>query len=165
MFFSGNGCVKVANGALVADFVHFGIDIFSNSFSKALQKSSFFRFGVEIIRFWSCQIAAICGAVVRNSFPLSNPVSADRNGMVASTFLAVSAILCFASESRESHSNGCVKVAHGALAADFFMLALVIFLLNSFQKVLQNRRFSALASRSGFRAPNRCNLWSRCTKF
>ena len=33
---------------------------------KSASKSSFFRFGVEI-RFWSCKIAAICGAVVRNS--------------------------------------------------------------------------------------------------
>ena len=30
--------------------------------------------------------------------------------------------------------------------------------------MLQNRRFSALASRSGFGAANRCNLWSRCTQ-
>ena len=43
--------------------------------------------------------------------------------MAASTFLAAAAasviLLCFASESRESHCNGCIKVENGALAADF----------------------------------------------
>ena len=48
-------------------------------------KSSFFRFGVEI-RVWSCKIADICGAVVRNSIALGNSVSADQSGMAASTF-------------------------------------------------------------------------------
>ena len=61
---------------------------------------------------------------MRNSIAFCNSVSADRNGMAASTFLAAGAasviLLCFASESCESHCNGCVKVANGALAADFF---------------------------------------------
>ena len=60
---------------------------------------------------------------MRNSIALWNSVSADRSGMAASTFLAAAAasviLLCFASESRESHCNGCMKVANGALAADF----------------------------------------------
>ena len=43
----------------------------------------------------------------------------------------------------------------------FRILALMMFLLFSFQKVLQNRRFSAVASRSGFGAANCCHLWSR----
>ena len=38
---------------------------------------------------------------------------ADRRGMAASSFLAAVAasviLLCFASESRESHCNGCMK--------------------------------------------------------
>ena len=42
----------------------------------------------------------------------SNSVSADRNGMVASTFR-------FAPESHESQCNGCMKVANGVLAAIF----------------------------------------------
>ena len=71
------------------------------------------------------QIAAIGGAVVRKSIAFSNSVSADRIGMAASRFLAAAAanlivFLCFASESRKSHCNGCMKVANGALAAVFF---------------------------------------------
>ena len=57
---------------------------------KNASKSSFFRFGVEI-RFWSCKIPAICGAVVRNSFALCNSVSADGSGMAVSRFLAAAA--------------------------------------------------------------------------
>ena len=61
---------------------------------------------------------------MRNSIALCNSVFADRSGMAASTFLAAAAasviLLCFASESRESHCNGCIKVANGALAADIF---------------------------------------------
>ena len=78
---------------------------------KSASKSSFFRFGVEIHPVLELQIAAICGAVVRNSIAFGNSVSADRSGMVASTFLAAAAasviLLCFASESRASH---CIMV-------------------------------------------------------
>ena len=50
-----NGCMKVANGALAADFFHFGTDDCLLKFLlKSASKSSFFRFGVEI-RFWSCK--------------------------------------------------------------------------------------------------------------
>ena len=100
-------------------------------FLQNASKSLFFRFGVEIRFFWSCKIAVICGAVVRHSIAFCNSVSADRIGMAASTFLASAAasviLLCFASESRESHCSGCMKVANGALAADFLILALMIF--------------------------------------
>ena len=83
-----NGCMKVANGALAADFFDFGIDDFplfslENPFEKERFKIVVFRFGVEI-RCWSCKIADICGAVVRHSIALCNSVSADRCGMVAS---------------------------------------------------------------------------------
>ena len=64
----------------------FRLKFLFNSASKSL----FFRFGVEI-RFWSCKIVAICGAVVRNSFALCNSVSADRSAVVASTFVAAAA--------------------------------------------------------------------------
>ena len=57
---------------------------------KNASKSSFFRFGVEI-RFWSCKIPAICGAVVRKSFALCNSVSADGSVMAVSRFLAAAA--------------------------------------------------------------------------
>ena len=90
---------------------------------KIASKSSFFGFGVEIHPVLELQIAAICGAVVRDSFVFGNSVSADRSGMAASRFLAAAAasmiLLCFASEIRKWHCNGCVKVANGALAADF----------------------------------------------
>ena len=59
---------------------------------------------------------------MRNSFVFGNS-SADRSGMGASTFLPAAAasviLLCFASESHESHCNGCMKVANSALAAIF----------------------------------------------
>ena len=72
---------------------------------------------------------------------------------------AASAILLrFKSESPTSHCNGCMKVANGALAAIFFILTLMIFLWKSLLKRAKNRCFSALASRSGFGAANRCNL-------
>ena len=86
-----NGFMKVANGALAADLFILALMIFLLKFLlKRASKSSFFRFGVEI-RFWSCKIGAICGALVRNSFALCNSVSADRSGMAASTFLAAAA--------------------------------------------------------------------------
>ena len=54
----------------------------------------------------------------------------------------------------------CVK---GALAADFFDFGSDDFPLKiAFKKVLPNRRFSALASRSTFGAANGCKCWSRC---
>ena len=67
--------------------------------------------------------ATICVAVVRNSIAFCNSASADCSGMAASRFLVAAAaciiLLCFAAESRKSHCNGCLKVANGALAADF----------------------------------------------
>ena len=68
---------------------------------------------------------------MRHSIAFCNSVSADRRGMVTSRCSAAAAAsvihLCFASESRESRCNGCMKVANGALAADFLILALMIF--------------------------------------
>ena len=60
---------------------------------------------------------------MRNSIAFCNSVSADRSGMAASPFLTAAAasviLVCFACESRESRCNGCMNVAHGALAALF----------------------------------------------
>ena len=59
---------------------------------------------------------------------------ADRSGKAASRFLAVApagVILCFAAESRTSYCSGCIKVASGALAAIFSILALMIFLFQN----------------------------------
>ena len=82
-----NGCMKVANGALAADFFYFGTDGFPLEipFKKC--------FKIAVFPLWrrdpllELQIAAICGAVVRNSFVLCNSVSADRSGMAASTLV------------------------------------------------------------------------------
>ena len=52
----------------------------------------------------------------------------------------------------ETHYNGCIQAAIVICQQIFAILALVIFLLKILLKVLQNRLFSALASRSGFGA-------------
>ena len=64
------------------------------------------------------QIAAICVAVVRNSIVFCNSVSAHASRFQAAVAVSV-ILLCFAAESRKSYCNGCMKVANGALAADF----------------------------------------------
>ena len=77
------------------------------------------------------QIAAICGAVAHNSIAFGNSVFADCSGIAASRFLAAAAasviLFCFASEGRKSQSSGCMKVANGALAADFFHFGIDAF--------------------------------------
>ena len=49
---------------------------------------------------------------------------ARRSGIVVSRFLAAAVacviLLCFAAENRKFYCSGCMKVANGALAADFF---------------------------------------------
>ena len=67
----------------------------------------------------------MCSTVVRcNPILLCHSVCADRSGMAASRFLAAAAacvlLLCFAAGRRKLHCNGCLKVANGALEADFF---------------------------------------------
>ena len=56
----GSCCMKVANGALPADFSHFGTDDFPFKipFKKSDSKSSFFRLGVEI-QFWSFNLCSL----------------------------------------------------------------------------------------------------------
>ena len=52
-----------------------------------------------------------------------NSVSADRSGMAASRFAAAGAcviLLCLPADGRKSYCSGSMKVANGALAADFF---------------------------------------------
>ena len=83
-------------------------------------------------------------------------ISADRIVMAASRLLrAVAAfviLLSFAAGSRKSYWSGCMKAATVICQQIFSILALVIFLLKILLKVLQNRLFFALASRSGFGA-------------
>ena len=97
------------------------------------------RFNIVVFLLWGrdpvleLQIAAICASCC-TSIALCNSVSADRSGVAASTFLAAALasviLLCSAPESHDSHCNGCMKVANGALAADLFHFGiLMIFLL------------------------------------
>ena len=104
--------------------VHFGIDTFP--FKILFEKC----FKIVVFPLWRRD--PVFGAANPQQFvePLcvillwfGNSVFADCSGMAASRFLAAAAasviLFCFASESRKSHCNGCMKVANGALAADF----------------------------------------------
>ena len=65
-------------------------------------------------------------------------------------------MLCFAAESRKLYFSGCMKVANGALAADFFHFGADDFLLKIPNKTcfkIVFFLFSAYVSRSGFGAP------------
>ena len=59
-------------------------------------------------------------------------------------------LLSFAAGLRKSYQSGCMKAATMICQQIFSILALVIFLLKILLKVLQNRLFFALASRSRF---------------
>ena len=100
--------------------------------------------------------AAVSDAVARNSIVSCNWVTADRIGMAASKLLDAAAayviLLSFAAEDRKSYWSGCIQAAKWLCQQIFSILALVIFLLKIPLKVLQNRLFFALASRSGFGA-------------
>ena len=61
-------------------------------------------------------------------------------------------LLSFAAGLRKSFWSGCMKAAKWICQQIFSILALVIFLLKILKKMLQNRLFFALASRSGFEA-------------
>ena len=81
--------------------------------------------------------AAISDAVARSSIVLCNSVAADRTPMAASRLLAAVAacvvLLSFAPGHRKSYWSGCLKVAIMMSCQQIFsILALVIFLLNSF---------------------------------
>ena len=82
--------------------------------------------------------AAISDAVARSSIVLCNSVAADRTPMAASRLLAAVAacvvLLSFAPGHRKSYWSGCLKVAIMIMSCQqiFSILALVIFLLNSF---------------------------------
>ena len=80
--------------------------------------------------------AAISDAVARSSIVLCNSVAADCTPMAASRLLgAVAAcvvLLSFAPGHRKSYWSGCLKVAIVSCQQIFSILALVIFLLDSF---------------------------------
>ena len=90
---------------------------------------------------------------------MESPV-ADRIGVAASRLLAAAAacviLLSFAAEDCKSYWSGCIQAAIVICQQIFAILALVIFLLKSLLKMLQNRLFSALASRSRFWSCNSC---------
>ena len=94
--------------------------------------------------------AAISDAIARSSIVFCNSVSADRIGVAASRLLGAAAacviLLSFAAEVCKSYWSGCIQAAIIICQQIFAILALVIFLLKSLLKMLQNRPFSALAS-------------------
>jgi len=115
--------------------------------------------------YWDWCIKAMCSTVACcNSNVLCKSVCADRSGMAVSRFLAAAGacviLLCFA-ESRDLHCNGCVKVANGASAADFFHLLRMV-LLNLLLKSASKSSFFRLGVAIRFWS---CNLCSRCAKF
>ena len=61
-------------------------------------------------------------------------------------------LFSFAAGHRKSYWSGCIKAAILICRQIFSILGLVIFRLKVLLKVLQNRLFFALASRSGFGA-------------
>ena len=125
-----NGCMKVANGALVTlvtDFSSFWrYDDFpvKISFKKCLKIVVFFAWASRS-RFWGCNLCSRCAEFY--SIRFCNSVSADRSGMAASRFLAAAAacviLLSFAAQCRKSYCSGCLKVATGSLAADISQFA------------------------------------------
>ena len=126
---------------------------------KFVLKSSFFRLGVEL-RFWSCNLCSRCAKFY---CVFCNSVSADRSGMVALRFLSAAGacviLLCLAFRCCKSHCNGCMKVANGALAADFPHFGandfpfILFFFKSSFFRLGVELRFCS------------CNLCSHCAKF
>ena len=85
------------------------------------------------------------------------PEVAKRNVMAAWMLHGATAacviLLSFAAGHRKLYWNGCIKSARVICQRIFAVLALIIFLLKLFFfKVLQNRVFFPLASRSGFGA-------------
>ena len=81
---------------------------------------------------------------------------ADRIGMAVSRLLGAAAacviLLSFAAADCKLYWNGCIKAATVICQKIVASLALIIFLLKILLKMLQNRLFVALASRSGFGA-------------
>ena len=121
---------------------------------------------VETLR-WNWRIKAMCSTVVCcNSIVLCVSVCADRSGMAASRFLAAAAacgIFFFAVESHKLYYNGCMKVANGVLAADFFfILALMIFLFKFPWKSASKSSFFRLGVEVWFWS---CSLCSPCAYF
>ena len=147
-----NGCIKAAKVicqqifsilALIIFLLKFLLKVLQNRLFVALASRSGFG-------------AAISDAIARSSIVFCNSVSADRIVVAASRLLGAAAacviLLSFAAEDRKSYWNGCIKAAKVICQQIFSILALIIFILKFLLKVLQNRLFVALASRSGFGA-------------
>ena len=107
-------------------------------------------------------------AVARSSIVFCNSVSADRNVVAASRLLGAAAacviLLSFAAGSRKSYWSGCIKAATVICQQIFNFGAGNFRFSNSFSKVLQNRGFVALASRSGLGAAICCDKRLLCVK-
>ena len=137
-----SGCIQAAIVICQQIFAILALVIFLlKILLKSASKSSFFCFGVEILRFWSCNFRHHCAS----SSVFCNSVSADRIGMAASRLLgAVAAcviLLSFAAEDRKSYWNGCIKAAKVICQQIFLILALIIFLLKFLLKSASKSSF------------------------
>ena len=150
-----NGCIQAAKVICQQILSILALTIFLLKFLlKSASKSKIF------LSLWrrdpSGFGAAISDAIARSSIVFCNSVSADRIVVAASRLLGAAAacaiLLPFAAEDRKSYWNGCIKAAKVICQQILSILALIIFLLKIFLKVLQNRLFVALASRSSFGA-------------
>ena len=109
----------------------------------------------------SCDFDCGLQVAIGNSIVLCNLVSADRNGMAASRFLAAVGacviLLCFPAESRKSHCTGSMKVV---MATDFFShFGADHFLLKFLFKSASKSSFFRLGVEIRFWS---CNLCSHC---
>ena len=91
-------------------------------------------------------VAAISDPVARSSIVFCNSGFADRIVMAASRLLGAAAacamLLSFATGLRKSYWSGCMKAATVICQQIFSILALVIFLKNSFKKCFKIVFFS-----------------------
>ena len=130
---------------------------------KNASKSTFSFFDVEI-RFWSCKslqfVEPVCVVLLRFA-PHCLQIAVEWLRQGSSLWQLHAYYYCVLQ----------LKVVNRIIMAacklwiflwqhNFSILVAFIFYSISYWKLLQKRRFSALTSRSGFGAANRCNLWS-----
>ena len=137
-----SGCIQAAIVICQQIFAILALVIFLlKILLKSASKSSFFCFGVEIIRFWSCNFRHLaCSSIV-----FCNSVSADRIVVAASRLLGAAAacviLLSFAAEDCKSYWSGCIQAAIVICQQIFAILALVIFLLKILLKSASKSSF------------------------
>ena len=147
-----SGCIQAAKWICEQIFSILALVIFLLKILLNSATISFFFFALASRSGFG---AAVSDAVARNSIVFCNSVTADRIVVAPSRLLGAAAacviLLSFAAEDCKSYWSGCIQAAIVICQQIFAILAL-IFLLKSLLKMLQNRLFSAFASRSGFGA-------------